>query len=62
MKSNSLPKFSGTEIEFDPVELQKIIEQAIEAKYGGSFSVVIHEINQGDYSDDISMQVVGGLF
>ncbi|HHQ6553251.1 TPA: hypothetical protein ACSTJZ_003145 [Serratia fonticola] len=61
MKSNDMLKFSGTEIEFDPAELQKIIEQSIAAKYGGNFSVVIHDIEPGDYSDDISIQVIGGL-
>jgi hypothetical protein len=50
--------FTGTNIEFDPEELQEVINDAINAKYGQELYVEVRDVNQGDYSDDILINVI----
>lgn len=50
--------FTGSDIVFAPVELAAVLEAALDLRYGAGFQVLIHDVDAGDYSDDVSLQII----
>ena len=50
--------FTDSAIKYSPKDVEYLISEALEQKYGVPFDVFIHGISPGEYSDDLSVQVV----
>ncbi|AKJ41521.1 hypothetical protein [Pragia fontium] len=50
--------FTDSTIKYSPKDVEYLISNALEQKYGVQFDVFIHDISHGEYSDDLSVQVI----
>lgn len=50
--------FTGTSVPFTTEQLQEAFQQALVSQFGLECEVLIHDIAPGDWSDDITLQII----